>query len=107
MATNESFRNSDSLTLPGPAGTKSGAPGTDGSRVGIALTSEGGGTPTVRLKGGFDLEGTAAASNAGDAGHGGSAGALSVTSEGNTLFGYALATKTAAAAVIPVRIAQV
>jgi len=107
MATNESFRNSDSLTLPVPAGTKSGAPVKVGSLVGIALTSEDGGTATVRLKGAFDLEVTGAVSNVGDPVYITSAGALNVTSEGNTLFGYALATKTAAAAVIPVRIAQV
>lgn len=111
MATNEVYRDADHLSLPVPSGTVSGAPVLVGSLPGVAQTGrgEGGnesGNATVWLKGAYDLEVTGAVSNVGDPVYIDGSGALNVTNT-NTLFGYALATKTAAAAVLPVRIAQV
>ena len=107
MATNEVFRNADHLTLPVPAGTVAGDPVHIGGLVGVAVTSrDAGGNATVWLKGAFSLTVTGITA-VGTAVYIDSSGDLSITATDNTLFGYALAAKTATAAAIPVRIAQV
>lgn len=112
MATNETYRDGDKLSLPVADNTVSGAPVKVGSLLGVTQTKEGeggnpDGTATVWLKGVFNLTVTGAVSNVGDPVYITSAGALNVTATDNTLFGYALATKGATAGVIPVRISQV
>lgn len=113
MATNEVYRNADSIPLPVPAGTKSGDPVKVGSLIGVALTDRGDdGQATVRRTGAFTLTVGDAVESAGTplyvAGDGTSRiTSLTTTATGNTLFGYALTTKTAAAGPLPVAIAQV
>lgn len=113
MATNEVYRNADHLPLPVPSGTVSGDPVKVGSLVGVAITDrDGDGNATVWLKGAYKLtvgdSVTAVGAPLYVAGDGSSRiTSLTTTATGNTLFGYALATKTAASAQIPVRIAQV
>jgi predicted RecA/RadA family phage recombinase len=117
MAVNERFRDADKLSLPVPAGTGSGSPVKVGSVMGVTQTNRatatefGGGnavgSATVWLKGIFDLTVTGAVTNIGDPVYIDASNALSVTAAGNTLYGYAMATKTAPASVIPVRITQV
>ncbi|ACZ29575.1 conserved hypothetical protein [Xylanimonas cellulosilytica DSM 15894] len=109
MATNEVFRDADHLTLPVAEGVKSGAPVTVGSLVGVAITDRADdGTATVRLKGASLLPVTGGGiTQVGTPVYITSAGALNITATDNTLFGYALATKSSGSAEIPVRIAQV
>ena len=112
MAKNAVFHEALKLSLPVPADTPSGHPVKVGSLVGVTVTAEGeGGNPagyaTVWRHGAWDLSIAGAISNIGDPVYITAAGALTATAGGNTLFGYALATKTAAAAVIPVALAQV
>lgn len=112
MSTNEKFRDGDSLSLPVPTDTVSGAPVKVGSLMGVTETAEGeggnaDGSASVRLKGVFNLSVTGAVSNVGDPVYITSGNALNTTASGNTLYGYALATKGASAGVIPVRISQV
>ena len=107
MATNVKYAEGDNLSLPVPDGTASGAPVRVGSLNGVAMTKEGeGGNPdnyaSVQLKGVFMLTVTGAVTNVGDPVYI-AAGALNVTNT-NPLFGHALATKAAAAGVIPVRV---
>lgn len=109
MATNVHYAKGDNLSLPVPAGTASGAPVRVGSLNGVAMTKEGeGGNPSgsasVQLVGVFDVTVTGAVSNVGDPVYI-AAGALNVTNT-NPLFGHALATKGAAAGVIPVRVSN-
>lgn len=109
MATNEIFREADHLTLPVPSGTKSGEPVLVGSLPGVAQTDRAAdGTATVWLDGAFLLTVTGAVVNVGDPVYIVTADrSLTTTATGNTVFGYALATKTATAAPIAVRIAEV
>lgn len=112
MALNEVFRDGNKLSLPVPDGTASGAPVKIGSLVGVCETAEGqGGNPegfaSVWLVGVHNLSVTGAVTNVGDPVYITSGNALNVTASGNTLFGYALATKGAAAGVIRVLIARV
>lgn len=118
MALNERFRNGDALSLPVPASTPSGSPVKVGSIMGVTQTSRatasefGGGNPvgnaTVWTKGVFDVSVTGAITNVGDPVYIVTAdNTLTATAAGNTLFGYALATKGAPAGVIPVKITQV
>jgi predicted RecA/RadA family phage recombinase len=117
MAVNERFRDADKLSLPVPAGTVSGSPVKIGSLMGVTQTNRatatefGGGntvgSATVWLRGIFDLTVTGAVTNIGDPVYIDASNALSVTSAGNTLFGYALVTKAAPASVVPIRITQV
>jgi predicted RecA/RadA family phage recombinase len=109
MATNVKFAEGNNLSLPVPDGTLSGAPVRVGSLNGVAMTKEGEGGnadnyASVQLEGVFNLTVTGAVSNVGDPVYI-AAGALNVTNT-NPLFGHALATKGAAAGVIPVRIAN-
>lgn len=113
MATNEVFRNADHLTLPVPANTVAGDPVHIGGLVGVAVTSrDADGNATVWLKGAFNLTVADAITVVGQPVYAIGDGTTRFTSltnsaSGNTLFGHALATKTATAAAIPVRIAQV
>lgn len=109
MATNVHYAKGDNLSLPVPAGTTSGTPVHVGDLNGVAMTnvSEGGnpsGSASVQLVGVFDIEVTGAVANVGDPVYIAS-GALNVTNT-NPLFGHALATKGAAAGVIPVRVSN-
>jgi predicted RecA/RadA family phage recombinase len=109
MATNEVFREADHLTLPVPTGVKSGEAVQVGSLMGVAQTDRDdvAGTATVWLDGAFRLTVTGAVSNVGDPVYIDSNRALTTTATGNTIFGYALETKTATAAPLVVRIAEV
>jgi predicted RecA/RadA family phage recombinase len=113
MATNEVFRDADHLSLPVPADTPSGAPVlVGGTLVGVTQTAEGeggnaDGFATVWRKGAHDLSVTGAVTNIGDPVYITGANALNRTASGNTLFGYALEIKGAAAGVIPVALARV
>jgi predicted RecA/RadA family phage recombinase len=111
MALNEVFRDGNKLSLPVPNDTLSGAPVKIGSLVGVCETREGqGGNPegyaSVWLVGVHDLSVTGAITNVGDPVYITTGNALNVTNT-NTLFGYALETKGAAAGVIRVLIARV
>lgn len=111
MATNVHFAKGDNLSLPVPADTASGAPVRVGSLNGVAMTKEGdggnsSGSASVQLVGVFDVSVTGAVTNVGDPVYITSAGALNVTATGNDLFGHALASKGAAAGVIPVRVSN-
>ena len=114
MARNEQYLYADHLSLPVPEGTKSGdAVLAGGVLPGYAKTNrgEGGNAPdhaTVWTKGAAVVP-VAGAITAElqkvyipPAG-----GGLTATATGNTLWGYALATKGAGVGVIPVKIAQV
>lgn len=106
MATNEVYRNADSLPLPVPANTPHGAPVKVGALLGVTLTDrDENGAATVRLKGAFDFTVDGAVTQVGSPVYIAD-GDLS-TNDAGDLYGYALATKTAPAAPIPVRIAQV
>lgn len=108
MATNQHLRYAQHLELPVPANTESGDPVQVGSLVGVAVTDrDTDGNATVWRDGSWHLSVTGAISNVGDPVYITSAGALTATATDNTLFGYALETKAAAAAEIPVAIAQV
>lgn len=117
MATNEVFDRGFNLSLPVPAGTTSGSPVKVGSLMGVCLTDRatattfGGGNAvgnaSVTTVGVHRLSVTGAVANVGDPVYIDASNALSTTAAGNTLFGYALATKAAGAAVVPVKISQV
>ncbi|PZR55230.1 hypothetical protein DNL40_02345 [Xylanimonas oleitrophica] len=108
MATNEYLRDAVHVTLPVASGVKSGQAVKVGSLVGVAITDRAeDGTATVWRAGAFNLSVTGAVTNVGDPVYITSSGQLTATATDNTLFGYALATKAAAAAEIPVAIAQV
>ena len=113
MARNEVFRDADHLSLPVPADTPSGAPVLVGATlVGVTQTAEGEGGndegyATVWRKGAHDLEVTGAVTAVGDPVYITSANVLNRTASGNTLFGYALELKGAAAGVITVALARV
>lgn len=108
MATNEVFREADHLTLPVPSGVKSGDPVLVGSLPGVAQTDrDANGNATVWLDGAYRLTVTGAVVNVGDPVYIAADRSLSVTATGNTVFGYALETKTATAAPIIVRVAEV
>lgn len=109
MAKNEVYKYGDWLSLPVPAGTLSGDPRLVGHLAGVAQTAvaEGGnpaGHASMALTGVFDLSVTGAVASVGLPIYITSAHALTTTATGNHLFGHALATKAAAAGVIPVRL---
>lgn len=105
MATNEVFKYGDWLELPVASGTDSGEPVVVGDLVGVAQTTrDADGNASVALTGAFNLSVTGVTA-VGTPIYITGAGALNVTATGNKLFGHALAVKTAAAAVIPVRLA--
>ena len=112
MAINEKFCYGDHMSLPVPTGVKPGEPVVIGSLVGVAQTGEGGGgnpagNATVVLTGVFDLTVSDAVASVGLPIYITAARVLTNVATGNTLFGYALATKAAAAGTIPVKIARV
>lgn len=105
MAINQVFDYGDSLSLPVPEGVTSGDPVAVGALVGIALTDrDDDGEATVRMRGVYSVEVAGAATVGGPVYI--EDGALT-TSEGGTLWGHAISAKTAATAVIPVKIARV
>lgn len=109
---NTVFHEALKLSLPVPADTPSGAPVKVGSIIGVTATKEGeggnvDGNATVWRHGAYDLTVTGAITAIGQPIYITSANALTATAGTDTLFGYALATKTAAAAVITVALAQV
>lgn len=124
MAKTEHFRDCDTLSLPVPEGTKAGSPVKVGGITGVTETdrANGSGNPvlgsyafgggnadgyaTVRTQGAHRLSVTGAVAAVGDPVYITSGNALNVTATGNTLFGYALATKGAAAGVIVVALAS-
>ena len=110
MATNVHYAQGDNLSLPVKSGTKSGAPVQVGSLTGVAMTNVGeGGNPSgsasVQLVGVFDLTVEGAVTNVGDPVYIASDGKLNVT-DTNDLYGHALASKAAAAGVVPVRVSN-
>lgn len=131
MATNESLRDADHLSLPVIAGKKAGDPvrigglngvcETDRAKVDVApfdsvgvanpLYNYGGGNPTgnasVWLKGAHVFQVAFAIANVGDPVYILADGsALTATASGNNLYGYALTTKGAPAGPLTVRIAN-
>lgn len=111
MALNEVFQDGDDLSLPVTADTPAGSPVIVGSIVGVAKSAEGqdgnpDGYASVTCKGVHDISVTGTVSNVGDPVYITGAYAVNVTNT-NTLFGYALETKGAAAGVIRVKIARV
>ena len=113
MATNEHFLNADHLSLPVPQSTPSGTPVIVGAIVGYTKTAEGeggnaDGYASVWTKGAAKVSVTGAIAAVGTPVYiPNSGGALTATATGNTVWGYALATKGSGAGVIPVKIAQV
>lgn len=125
MALNEIFRDADYLSLPVPAGTKSGAPVRVGGLNGVCQTNRNEGTAptdtqgpdntgnpvgnaTVWLKGGWEFQTSFAVATVGLPIYITPAGALAATdgTGANFLFGHALTTKAAAAGPLTVRIAN-
>lgn len=110
MATNIVFQDGDNLSLPVPANTKSGAPVRVGGLNGVCLTAVGEGgnasdRASVQLKGVAAISVTGAVANVGDPVYIDGSNGVNVTNT-NPLFGHALETKSASAAVIRVRIAN-
>lgn len=107
MALNEKFRDADHLSLPVPAGKKSGDHVRVGGLNGVCQTDrDADGNATVWLKGGHVFTTDFAVTNIGDPVYITPAGALSGTAAGNALFGHALSTKGAPAGPLTVRIAN-
>ena len=108
MATNEVFREADHISLPVIAGTKSGDPVKVGSLFGVAVTDrDSAGNATVWRKGAFRLTVSDAVTGVGTPVYF-TDGSKQLSAAGTgTPFGYALETKTAAAAPIAIAIAQV
>lgn len=109
---NTVFHDATKLSLPVPAGTKSGAPVLVGALIGVTATAEGeGGNPagfaSVWRHGAYDLEVTGALTAVGTPVYITTAGALTATTGENTLFGYALDTKSSGAGTVRVALAQV
>ena len=130
MAVNEVFKVGASLSLPVPAGTKSGNPVRIGGINAVAITDEASVTTTfdlgagtnltvntggvgnaagytsLKLDGAFNLSVTGAVAAAGALVYIKGDNTLTTTSTGNKVFGYALRTKGAGAGVIPVLLVQ-
>jgi predicted RecA/RadA family phage recombinase len=109
MAKNEVYEEAENLNLPVIAGTVSGSPVIVGMLPGVALTNrDAAGNSVVTTEGAYNVSVTGAIANVGLPVYITSATyALGVApGVGIQLFGHALATKAAAAGVIPVRIAN-
>lgn len=109
---NEIFNDADKLSLPVAADTASGTPVIVGALPGITATAEGeggnaDGYASVWLKGAYTVPVTTAVASVGTPIYLTSGGSLTNVASGNTLWGHALETKSAATAPIRVRIAQV
>lgn len=120
---NEHFRQADFVSLPVPAGTKSGTPlrvgflnavtATDVAKTDVDATNTaynwGGNNPhgyaSCWLDGSYEFT-VDFAVNAGDPIYITSANALTSTATGNTVFGHSLTTKAAATGPVRVRIAN-
>ena len=103
MAQNQRYPNAQHITLPVPAGTKSGDPVQVGRISGVAqIDRQDDGNATVWLDGSWDIEVTGAVSNIGDPVYITSDRKLDASAAGNTPWGVALATKTAGAALLEV-----
>jgi predicted RecA/RadA family phage recombinase len=120
MATNQQFDKATSLHLPVPSGTVSGAPVVVGALMGTARCKEGdgghgAGFAAVDIEGAYRIpvvgavKAGAAVYIAGSADANGllTAASLTATSTSNTLWGYALETKSSGTATITVRPARV
>lgn len=113
MASNEVYRDAVHIPLPVPSGTKSGDPVKVGSLIGVAQTDrDADGNATVWRNGAhtFTVDGAVTAVGAPlyVVGDGTSRiTQLTATATGNTLFGYALATKPATAGPLAVALTQV
>lgn len=108
MARNEVYRDGDRLALPVPDGTVSGAPVLVGALPGVTQTGRAAdGTATVWTSGAFRLDVAGAVTTVGSPVYITSAGALTTTATGNTVFGHALATKGAGTGPLVVKIAKV
>lgn len=109
MAKNEVYKYAEWLNLPVASGVLSGAPVMVGSIPGVAQTDrDADGFASVATVGAFSLVVTGAIAAVGTPVYITSAGALTATATGNTLFGYALATKPSSPdSAIPVKISQV
>lgn len=107
MATNEVYRDGDSLVLPVTASTTAGTPVKVGMLVGVTLTdADSANNATVRLAGVYDdLEVTGEVTVVGQLIYISDEYALTTT-VGDAIFGHALKLKGATAANIPVRIVQ-
>lgn len=112
MATNQHLRHALHTDLPVPANTKSGDPVKVGAFVGVAITNrgDGGNAPdraTVWRDGSWHLTVDGEITEVGQPVYITDDNTLTGTATDNTLFGYALETKSATAGTIPVAIAQV
>lgn len=111
MATNQKYDKANSLSLPVPDGTLAGAPVLVGALCGTARTKEGEGGnadnfATVDLEGAYEFTVTGALT-VGQAVYITSGGALTATSTGNTLWGYALTAKGSGSGLATVRPARI
>lgn len=111
MAKNIVFDSDHTLSLPVTADTPAGSPVLVGSIVGVALTKEGeggnaNGYATVQTEGVVEVSVTGAIASVGLPVYITAAYAVNTTNT-NSLFGYALETKGAAAGVIRVKLAKV
>lgn len=112
MATNTKFEDGDYLSLPVPAATLSGAPVHIGAGTNaVTQTKEGdggnaAGFASCQLKGVHNVSVTGAVATVGDYVYITTPGNALNTTNTNPKFGVALATKGAAAGVIPVRVDQ-
>ena len=114
MAKNNVYAHSLALSLPVPAGTKSGDAVKVGDLVGVAITDAasttnwGGGNPvgnaSVALDGTWLLDVAGAVTQVGSKVYITDAGAVTATASGNTAFGEALDLKDSAAAPIRVKL---
>lgn len=103
MAKNQRYTNALHIAVPVPEGTKSGAPVQVGQISGVAqIDRQEDGNATVWLDGSWLIEVAGAVASVGLPIYITSAGALTATATGNTAWGIALATKTAAAAPLEV-----
>ena len=115
MAKNQVYANATHIPLPVVAGTKSGDPVLVGALVGVAITDREVGETEVAVwrDGAWNLSVAGEVTEVGQevyiaaAAQGTRTTELTTTSTDAVLFGYALATKTAAAGVIPVALARV
>ena len=119
MARNITYDDANQVSLPVPAGTKSGDPVRVGGLNGVALTNRalstatppefGGGNvageATVKLNGAATFD-VAFALNPGNPVYITAANALTATQAGNSLFGHSLSTKDATAGDAVIRIAN-
>ncbi|MDN4611946.1 DUF2190 family protein [Arthrobacter burdickii] len=94
MAKNQRYTNALHISVPVPAGVKSGEPVKVGQICGVAqIDRETDGKATLWLDGSYDLQVTGAVANVGDPVYIKADRTLTATATGNYLFGTALGTK--------------